>query len=137
MYLLFPTYLILCDFLVAVVVPKLLTVSHPDKGGSKEEWIGLVNHFAIVTDALRKRDKGKKRRRQSNHGLLNDVHQQEIEQLKMEKLQMKKEIENLKAQIKELDVTRGSYHHGTKSTENFYDIDLSHNSEWHKRNSIY
>eukprot|EP00483_Globobulimina_turgida_P001436 UN01438 len=33
-------------------------VYHPDKGGSREEWITLVNHFAVVTDSLRKRDKG-------------------------------------------------------------------------------
>lgn len=32
-------------------------VYHPDKGGTKEEWIALVNHFAIVTDAIRSRDK--------------------------------------------------------------------------------
>ncbi|ETO26003.1 hypothetical protein RFI_11133, partial [Reticulomyxa filosa] len=32
-------------------------VYHPDKGGTKEEWVGLVNHFAILSNAIRKRDR--------------------------------------------------------------------------------
>ncbi|ETO21936.1 hypothetical protein RFI_15267, partial [Reticulomyxa filosa] len=32
-------------------------IYHPDRGGTKEEWITLVNHFSIVSNAIRRRDK--------------------------------------------------------------------------------
>jgi len=115
-------------------------VYHPDKGGSKEEWITLVNHFAIVTDALRKRDRGKNRaaRRHSQHGLLNEAHHQEMAQLKQDKKAMKKEIESLKSQLKEAGATNiGAGHCAQMSTEDFFDVDLNHHTIYQKRNSIY
>ena len=91
-------------------------VYHPDKGGSKEEWICLVNHFAIVTDALRKRDKGKVKK---SNSALSSVHEKEVQTLREEKERMKNEIQRLRAQLQQMNGNS----HGNGS--NFYDVDLS------------
>jgi hypothetical protein len=36
---------------------KLAKACHPDRGGTKEDWVALVTNFSIVTDGIRKRDK--------------------------------------------------------------------------------
>jgi len=38
-------------------IKEYARVYHPDKGGTKEEWIGLVNHFAVLSNAIRTRDR--------------------------------------------------------------------------------
>jgi len=103
-------------------------VYHPDKGGSKEEWIALVNHFAVVTDALRKRDKGKKKtRRLSQHGLLDEHHQQQIASLEQEKKKMKDEIARLKQQLQAMQQGQGQQGQGKAQTgQSLYDVDLDH-----------
>eukprot|EP00484_Ammonia_sp_Unknown_P022908 CAMPEP_0197034358 /NCGR_PEP_ID=MMETSP1384-20130603/12494_1 /TAXON_ID=29189 /ORGANISM="Ammonia sp." /LENGTH=306 /DNA_ID=CAMNT_0042464277 /DNA_START=52 /DNA_END=972 /DNA_ORIENTATION=- len=101
-------------------------VYHPDKGGSKEEWISLVNHFAVVTDALRKRDKGKKRKPNAQSGL-NTAHKQEIEQLKQEKQAMETEIQRLRQQLQQMQ-GGGGYAGGYQNNGNFYDVDLDDNT---------
>ena len=108
-------------------------VYHPDKGGTKEEWIGLVNHFAIVTDALRKRDKGKRKAitsgtNNNNSSLLNSAHQQEINQLKQEKENMKREIERLRRELAQYQGNSG-YNSGTVINQSdMYDVDLDDNT---------
>ena len=116
-------------------------VFHPDKGGTKEEWIGLVNHFAIVTDAIRKRDKSKRKAiTHSSNGpsqsLLNTAHQQEINQLKQEKEAMRQEIERLRAELahyQELDTGDYTVMNQEQSTvinqTELYDVDLDDNTE--------
>eukprot|EP01084_Bolivina_argentea_P010620 19794_1 len=76
-------------------------VYHPDKGGSKEEWICLVNHFAVVTDALRKRDKGRGGNKNKKSSLLSSSHQQEMNKLHQEKQQMQQEIHRLRSQLQQ------------------------------------
>lgn len=92
-------------------------IYHPDKGGSKEEWICLVNHFAVVTDAIRKRDKGKSTK--NNHPL-SSAHNYEVQALKAEKEKMQNEIQKLRAQIQRMNGGGNGKGYGS----NFYDVDL-------------
>merc|ERR1712113_820920 len=97
-------------------------------------WIGLVNHFAIVTDALRKRDKGKRKAITSGNSsrsssLLNSAHQQEINQLKQEKENMKREIERLRRELAQYQGGNSGYNTGTVINQtDLYDVPLDDNT---------
>ena len=122
-------------------------VYHPDKGGTKEEWICLVNHFAVVSDALRKRDKGKNKTKtnnnnnnnnnnNTNNSLLNTAHQQEINQLKQEKEQMQQEIQRLRQELASYQNNGGGYNNNYNNNggynvvnqSKFYDVPLDDNT---------
>mmetsp|Transcript_9262 Transcript_9262/g.14210 ORF Transcript_9262/g.14210 Transcript_9262/m.14210 type:complete len:307 (+) Transcript_9262:722-1642(+) len=101
-------------------------VYHPDKGGSKEEWISLVNHFAVVTDALRKRDKGKKPKKN-----IAAAHQQEIQKLQQEKQSMENEIQRLRQQLQNMQGGKNNNNNnggGHTQSSNFFDVDLDDNA---------
>lgn len=75
-------------------------IYHPDKGGSKEEWLALTNNFAVVTDAIRKRDKKLPKNNQSMEilRLKKEMEHQRI-QIMQEKQAMQQEIQQLRQTI--------------------------------------
>ncbi len=73
-----------------------------------------------MTDALRKRDKGK--RKKYNNNSLNNAHQQEIKQLKQEKEQMNLEIQRLRHQLQQMS---GGNNYGTTTIMNSWQLDLT------------
>jgi len=74
-------------------------IFHPDKGGTKEEWLTLVNHFAILSDAIKKRDKNlPESHKASETSKLKKQIQEERNQYAKDKMELTQQLNYLKQQ---------------------------------------